>query len=116
MHDALAVSAGALGMLVAVVHGYLGETKVIRPIKVIPASAKRVLQAIMFLSAVYWFIAGAVLAVSPFYLTAHDRRVAAMAACTIYITSAVANFWALRGRHFGWIVLTVTSALAWLGA
>jgi len=70
----------------------------------------------MFLSALYWFIAGAILAVSPFYLTETDRRLAAVLACTIYMTSAAANFWALRGRHFGWILLTVVAALAWLGA
>jgi hypothetical protein len=116
MNDVLTVSAGGLGMLIAVVHGYLGETQVVRPISGAPASAKRVLQAIMFFSALYWFVAGAILAASPFYLTGNDRRVAAMVACMIYLTAAAGNFWALRGRHFGWILLSAASALAWLGA
>ncbi len=114
MNDALGVMAGVLGMLCAIAHGYLGETKVVRPVQNIPASAKRVLQAIMFLSAVYWFVAGAAAAASPF-LTAHDRRLALFIAGAIYFSSAAANFWATRGRHFGWVALSAAAALAWLG-
>jgi hypothetical protein len=112
MSDALSVMAGGLGMLCAVIHGYLGETKVVRPVKDISASAKRVLQAIMFLSAVYWFAAGTAAAASPF-LTAHDRWLALFVAGAIYSSSAAANFWAMRGRHFGWVMLAIAATLAW---
>jgi hypothetical protein len=112
MNDALGVAAGGLGMLCAVIHGYLGETKVVRPVKDIPKSSKRVLQAIMFLSAVYWFAAGAAAAAGPF-LTAHDRWLALFIAGAIYSSSAAANFWATRGRHFGWTLLSIAAALAW---
>src|SRR5262249_29949394 len=101
MYDSLGVMAGGLGMLCAVIHGYLGETRVVRPVKDIPKPAKRVLQAIMFLSAVYWFAAGIAAAASPF-LTAHDRWLALFIAGAIYSSSAAANFWAMRWRHFGW--------------
>jgi hypothetical protein len=112
MSDALGVMAGGLGMLCAVIHGYRGETRVVRPIKDIPKSAKRVLQAIMFLSAVYWFAAGAAAAASPF-LTAHDRWLALAIAGAIYFSSAAANFWAMRGRHFGWVLLSAAATMAW---
>ena len=77
METALIVSAGCLGMVIAVIHGFIGETKVVRAAKGLAASQFRVLQAIMFLSAVYWFIGGAVLAVGPFYLTAYQQVIAA---------------------------------------
>jgi hypothetical protein len=112
MNDALGLLAGILGMLCAIAHGFLGETKVVRPIKDISPSAKRVLHAIMFLSAVYWFIAGAAAAASPF-LIERDRLLALSIAGTIYFSSAAANFWAMRGRHFGWVALSAAGALAW---
>ena len=113
MKDALAVTAGGLGTLIAVIHGYLGEMKVVRPIKDAPASAKRVLHAIMFLSAVYWFIGGAILVASPL-LSAADRRLALSIVGAMYLSGAAGNLWATRGRHFGWLLLSVTAALAWL--
>jgi hypothetical protein len=113
MKESLGVVAGGLGMLCAILHGYLGETRVIRPVKDIPAPARRVLQAVMFLSAVYWFVPGAILAASPL-LTAHDRELALFIAGGIYGSAAAANFWAMRGRHFGWLLLGAAAALAWL--
>lgn len=112
MNDALGVVAGGLGMACAVAHGYLGETRIVLPIKDIRPSSRRVLHAIMVLSAVYWFIAGAAAAASPF-LPAHDRWLALFIAGAIYFSSAAANFWAMRGRHFGWVALLVAAALAW---
>ncbi|MEO0361765.1 MAG: hypothetical protein AAF322_11680 [Pseudomonadota bacterium] len=53
--------AGALGMAIAVAHGYLGDTLVVRQAASVPETAFRVMRAIMFLSAVYWFVAGAAL-------------------------------------------------------
>jgi hypothetical protein len=113
MNETLGVIAGGLGMFCGAVHGYLGERRAVRPLKDIPLSSKRVLQAIIFLSAVYWFIAGAILAASPL-LTAHDRKLALFIAGAIYGSAAAANFWAMRGRHFGWLLLGTAAALAWL--
>ena len=68
MKDGFLVIAGCLGMGIAILHGYLGETKVVRPIQGSSPSAKRIMQAIFFLSAVYWFAGGVILVVSPFLL------------------------------------------------
>src|SRR5262249_47785905 len=113
MKETLGFIAGGLGMLCAALHGYLGERRVIRPVKDISSSSRRVVDGLMFLSAVYWFAAGAVLAASPF-LTAHDRKLALFIAVAIYGSAAAANFWATRGRHFGWLMLSAATALAWL--
>ena len=116
MNDFLIYAAGGLGMIIAVVHGYIGEVKVVAPVTGINRSAKRVLSAVMFLSAIYWFAAGALLVVAPLILESDAKRLAAFFVGTIYLSGALANFWATRGRHFGWMLLAIATALAWLGA
>lgn len=120
MSGIILVIAGCLGMAVAVVHGYLGETRVVRPARHASGGAKRVMQAVMFLSALYWFAGGAALAAAPFVMEADARRWAVAIVVAAYLTGAAGNFWATRGRHFGWGALSVTAAIAclggWLGA
>ena len=116
MKDILLATSGILAMIISVVHGYLGETKVVQPVTGLPASAKRILQAIMFLSALYWFIGGALLAVAPFTFSADGRLIAGWGVGAVFASGVIANFWATRGRHFGWMLLAVATALAWAGA
>ncbi len=115
MNDALIVSAGCLGMGIAIIHGRLGETKVVRPVHDLPATSKRVLRAVMFLSALYWFAGGLLLVIGPVYLTAPEQVFAALAIGAMYLTGAVGNFWATRGRHIGWVLLACAAGLAWTG-
>ena len=116
MENVPIILAGCLGMSIAVTHGWLGETMVVRPVQNVSASQKRVLQAVMFLSAVYWFVGGAALAASPIYLTADGQRLTALVVGAMYLTGAIGNGWATRGRHFGWMLLTLAAAFAWSGA
>jgi hypothetical protein len=116
MSNILLITAGSLGLLIALVHGYLGETKVVGPVQEIPASAKRILQAIMFLSAVYWFLGAALLVASPFLLTQEQQAIAAIAVGALFLSGAIGNFWATRGKHFGWMLLTLATVLAWASA
>jgi hypothetical protein len=113
--DISIIAAGCLGMYIAVVHGYLGATKVIRPIKGMHPSAKRILHGIMFLSAVYWFIGGAVLASAPYFLSSDARYIAVLVVGSLYFSGALVNFLGTRGRHFGWVLLTIATALAGTG-
>lgn len=116
MKDMMLFAAGGLGMVVALVHGYIGETKVVRPVQATSDVAKRVLQAIMFLSAVYWFVAGLVLATAPIYFEGGLKTAVAYIVASIFASGAVANFWATRGRHFGWMLLAAACSLAFIGA
>ena len=116
MKDIVLVSAGCLGLIIAIAHGYLGERKVAGAIQGVPPSAKRVMRAIMFLSAVYWFVGGAVLIASPFFLSQEGRWAAVIIVGLMYLTAAIANFWATRGRHFGWVLLGSATALIGVGA
>jgi hypothetical protein len=116
MQDILLYIAGAGGMIVAVVHGLIGARKVVGPTKAPSASAKRILHAIMFLSAVYWFVAGAVLASAPHLFTGEVRKWTVYVCAAMLLSGALGNMWGTRGRHFGGYLLLVISILAFLGA
>lgn len=116
MKDVMLLVAGGMGMVIALVHGYIGETKVVRPVQATTDTAKRVLQAIMFLSAVYWFFAGLALAAAPVYFEGAPKTAIAYIVASIFASGAIGNFWATRGRHFGWMLLAVACSLALFGA
>ncbi|MEM1140358.1 MAG: hypothetical protein AAGH45_10795 [Pseudomonadota bacterium] len=115
MKDILLYLSGGLGMAIALVHGYLGETKVVRPTAASTPAAKRVLHAIMFLSGVYWFVASAILVATPAYVPELVRPIVVYGVAAIFISGCVANFWATRGRHFGWALLALAAGLALAG-
>lgn len=116
MKDLALFAAGGLGMVIALVHGYIGETKIVGPTQTTTDSAKRVLQAIMFLSAVYWFVAGMMIAAAPLYFEEWVRTAVAFIVSVVFASGALANFWATRGRHFGWMLLATACSLAVIGA
>ncbi|MEM9169782.1 MAG: hypothetical protein AAGC56_09015 [Pseudomonadota bacterium] len=116
MDDLFLYLSGGLGVTVSIVHGYLGETRIVRPVVASSAAAKRVLSAIMFLSAVYWFCAGALVLSAPTFFPGATRSVIAFTAAGIFLSGALGNFWATRGRHFGWALLALCCGLAIAGA
>lgn len=116
MNDVFLIIAGISGMLIALAHGYIGETKILRPAAHIPPIHRRVLRAVFQLSTLYWFVGGAVLVMLPFHADPISRTLAVGVVGFLYATGAAANFWATRGRHFGWPLLAATTVLAILGA
>lgn len=85
-------AAGILGMITAILHGYLGETRVVQPAVTPRASGKQVLRAVMFLSALYRIAAGLALVClasqpqEPF----HAPLIVGLAG--VFGTAAIANF------------------------
>lgn len=116
MNDMLLYGAGTLGVLISIVHGYLGLEKVVGPAKAPTQRGKRVLQAVMLISAVYWFAAGVLLLLTPSGFLDADRLLVAYAVAFIYVIGSLGNLWATRGRHFGWALLAIAGALAVAGA
>ncbi len=116
MPDIFLYIAGTLAMLVAVVHGYIGGVKVVQPSTAPSAAAKRILHAIMFLSAVYWFIAGAVLVAAPHLFEGETRRWVVYACAAMLGSGALANMWGTRAKHFGGYALLLITGLALAGA
>ncbi|MGB0907157.1 MAG: hypothetical protein ACPGVT_06665 [Maricaulaceae bacterium] len=116
MNTTFLYCAGALGILVSIAHGYIGDRKLIAPLENIHPSGKRVLRAIVFLSAVYWFLAGVALLIAPTQFSPDVAKFAVYLAAFIFASSSLANLWATRGRHFGWVLLAVATGLTLLGA
>ncbi len=116
MADYFLYSAGGLTALIAIIHGYLGATAVVGPSTAPSRDAKRILHAIMFLSAVYWFIGGVVLIAAPHLFEGEVRKWVVYTVTAMLLTGAFGNMWGTRGRHFGGYFLLLVSALAFAGA
>ena len=116
MENVYLYTAGLLGICIAGVHGYLGEMRVVVPSQAPTDQAKRILHAIMVISAIYWFAAGLILLLTPILFLENQRALIAYGAAFLFSTGSLANFWATRGRHFGWVLLAIASGLAILGA
>jgi len=115
MNDFFLYVAGSLGLVISIIHGYLGETKVIQPIQTSSVVGKRVLSAIMFLSAVYWGIASLILLAAPTQFPEAARTVIVLGVAAVYLSGSLANLWATRGSHFGWILLALATGLTVAG-
>ncbi|MEO0398361.1 MAG: hypothetical protein AAF224_02935 [Pseudomonadota bacterium] len=116
MQDIFLYGAGLLGIIISVAHGYIGEVRVVRPVRASTTQAKRVLHAIMFLSAVYWFAASALLLITPLLLSDAQRPFVVYGVALVFVSGCLGNLWATRGGHFGWILLAAAAALAIAGA
>lgn len=116
MNDLLLVGAGVGGVLVAIIHGYLGHKIVLPQLAGGTAQIRRVNEAVFQLSTLYWLAGGLVLIATPYFLDDALRRVFVCGVVFLYATGAIGNFWATRGRHPGWVILLVVTIMALLGA
>lgn len=116
MADLLLYVAGGLTVLIAVAHGYLGATAVVGPSRAPNAAAKRILHAIMFLSAVYWLVGGLVLIAAPGLFDGETRKWVVYVVAAMLLSGAFGNLWGMRGKHFGGYALLAVSAIALAGA
>ncbi|MEM1277314.1 MAG: hypothetical protein AAGH74_12365 [Pseudomonadota bacterium] len=116
MQDLSLYCAGLLGVMISIIHGYLGEMLVVRPAQTSTIQAKRVLQAIMFLSALYWFAASVILLITPVLLPQEYRAIIVYGVALIFVSGSIGNLWATQGGHFGWVLLAIAASLAIAGA
>lgn len=116
MSDQFLYIGGALAILVSLAQGFLETTKVVTPAVTPAPSAKRILYAIMVISAVYWFAAGALLMATPKLFGPEARQLAAYGCAFMFACGGIGNIRGMRGRHFGGYALLAIGALAVLGA
>jgi hypothetical protein len=103
--------AGTLGLVVTFVHGLLGETRVFARARIEPARLRRLIQLVWHCSAVARGDVAALLIAAPLMGSQMARHWIVGAAVVIYGFGAVANAWAIRGRHFGWARVDNTGRL-----
>lgn len=100
MSAVLAVS-GLLCIVMACVHGYLGETRLIAPTTFADPQAKAFISAIWQFSTVIWIAAGVVIAAAPWLFADRQRALGIGLACLPLIYGIVANAWITNGQHLG---------------
>ncbi len=115
MRDLALHASGILAMVVAVIHGVLGETHVFARARIEPERTRLLLRLVWQCSAVAWFGGGVLLFVTPAIASDDARRWIVLVLTVVYVAGVAGNAWATRGRHPGWMLLAVVVALALAG-
>lgn len=121
--DVSLVIAGAIGGAVAIIHGVLIQRYLATPLRaqivathVVRATTARLLTPLLQFSTFAWFLGGLALVAAAIWLRGEGRLSICLLVGLLYLFGAVANFWATRGRHPGWILMMVALALIIAGA
>ena len=115
MRDVLLYASGTLGLVAAVVHGVLGETRVFARVRIEPERLTRLIRLVWHCSVAAWAAVAVLMIAAPWMGSQTARSWIVGAAVVTFGFAAFANAWALRGRNFGWVVLTIVVALAVAG-
>ena len=115
MRDLLVQSAGVLALAVSVVHAVLSETKVFDRIRIEPPWARRLIRLVCHASTVAWMGFAVLLIAAPSFGSDAARTWVIAVSIVTFGCAALANAWATRGRHFGWVAMTLVVGLAAAG-
>jgi len=106
---------GLAGILVAIIHGVLGETKVFARATIQPESLRTLIRLVWQAGTVAWIGGGVLLIVAPSLGSESARHWITATIIVVYGFGIIANAWWSRGRGFGWKALGVVVALAVAG-
>lgn len=115
MRDIILQCAGVAGILVAIIHGVLGETKVFARAKIEPESLRTLIRLVWQAGTVAWIGGGVLLLVAPSLGSESARHWIVVTTVVVYAVGVAANCWWSRGRNFGWKALGVVVVLAVAG-
>src|SRR3981081_1472607 len=108
MRDLLLQCSGAAAIVVALIHGVLGETKVFKRATIEPPRLRTLIRA-------GGQGGGVLLIAAPWMASEPARHWIVATTAVMFASAAAANAWALRGRHFGWVALSAVVAMAVAG-
>ena len=112
MRNLLVELAGILALAVSVVHGVLGETKVFPKARIEPEWARRLIRLVWQASTVAWICLAILLIAAPGMGSEAARGWIIAMSIVTFGAAAIGNAWATRGRHFGWVAMTMVVGLA----
>jgi hypothetical protein len=100
---------------VALIHGVLGEAKVFARATIEPARLRTLIRLVWQAGTVAWIGGGVLLIAAPWLGSDPARHWIVATMSGVFAFAALANAWATRGRHFGWMALSAVVALAVAG-
>ena len=115
MRDFLLQGAGVGAIIVALIHGILGETKVFARATIEPERLRTLIRLVWQASTVAWIGGGVLLIAVPCMQSEPARHWIVITMACVFGFSALANAWATRGRHFGWMALSAVVVMAVAG-
>jgi hypothetical protein len=113
MRDLLLQCSGLAAIAVAMVHGALGETRVFPRVE--PRRLRSLIRLVWQAGTVAWIGGGVLLIAAPSMASEPARHWIVATSAGVFGFAALANAWAMRGRHFGWMALSAVVALAVAG-
>ncbi|MEH2473081.1 hypothetical protein V1281_005730 [Nitrobacteraceae bacterium AZCC 2161] len=115
MRDLLLQCAGAAAVVVAIIHGVLGETKVFARATIEPPRLRNLIRLVWEASTVAWIGGGVLLIAAPWMASEPARHWIVVTMAGVFAFGALGNAWAMRGRHFGWVAMGAVVGLAVAG-
>ena len=118
VHDWAFIAAGCVGVFVAIFHGLVTQKRMIAPIlneTTLPGSIRRLVPLLLHFSTTCWLFGGFALIAMPFFLDVSAKLTTAVFVGVFYSIGAIGNLWGTRGKHPGWILLSVAVALIIFG-
>ncbi|QWG13404.1 hypothetical protein KMZ29_01230 [Bradyrhizobium sediminis] len=118
MRDLLLQCSGVAAIAVALIHGVLGETRIFAAAgntTIEPRGLRTLLRLVWQAGTVAWIGGGVLLIAAPGMASEPARHWIVVTMAVVFGFGALANAWAKRGRHFGWVALSAVVALAVAG-
>ncbi len=110
------LGAGILGCLVALLHGFLQQKLIIKPLVKrnlesgnLSETTLKLIVALLHFSTAAW-LAGGVALIVVSRMGGEAQLATGLLVAALYSFAAAANFWATRGRHPGWVLLGLAVA------
>jgi hypothetical protein len=115
MRDLILQCAGIAAIVVALIHGVLGETKVFARATIEPPRLRTLIRVVWQAGTVAWIGGGVLLLAAPWMASDAARHWIVVTLSCVFAFGALGNALATRGRHFGWMALSAVVALAVAG-
>lgn len=115
MRDLLLHGSGAAAIVIALIHGMLGETKVFARASIDPPRLRTLIRLVWQAGTVAWIGGGVLLIAAPWMESNPARHWIIITLAIVFGFAALANAWATRGRHFGWVGMSAVAVLAVAG-